>query len=55
MKVWENKTYNAKKGSCLHAASNEYTVRNKLGRFLAHSTFLPAQASLWPERSVATT
>ena len=31
------------------------TVGNKLGFFLARSTFLPAHASLWPERSGATT
>ena len=38
----------------LHTASIKPTVGNKLGFFLARSTFLPAHAPLWPERSGAT-
>ena len=51
----EKKFVNAKKGSRLHAASIKSTVGNKLGLFLARSTFLLAHASIWPERSGATT
>ena len=36
-------------------ASIIFTFGTKLGFFLARSTFLLAHASLWPERSVATT
>ena len=35
--------------------SNKFTFGTKLGFFLARSTFLLAHASIWPERSVATT
>ena len=53
--MMENKVYKREKRSCLHAASVKTTVGNKLGFFLARSTFLPAHASFWPERSGATT
>ena len=44
-----------KKSSCLHAALVKSTVGNKLGFFLARSTFPLAQASVWQEPSGATT
>ena len=43
------------KFSCLHAASIKTTVGNELSLFLTRSTFLSALASVWPERSGATT
>ena len=46
---------NAKRGSCLHAASVKSTVGNKLGFFLARFTFLLAHDSSLPDRSGATT
>ena len=39
----------------LHTATIKSTVGNKLGFFLARSTFHPAHVSHWPARSGATT
>ena len=55
LKYGKIKFINAKNGSCLHAASVKFLVGNKLGFFLARSTFLLANASIWPECSGATT
>ena len=55
IKVWKNKVYKCYKGSWLHTASVKSTVGNKLGFFLAPSTFQLAHDSIRPERSEATT
>ena len=39
----------------LHTASIKSTVGNNTRLFLSPFLFLPAQASLWPERSGTTT
>ena len=43
------------KDSCLRAAWTKSTVGNKLGLFLAGSTFVLAHTSVWKVRSEATT